>query len=65
MARIQYGRLIGVFLFVPKYMMEHSNFGYRETDFLVKLGGEPACMGTLIKGLLPTERRELEESQVV
>ncbi len=45
--------------------MEHSNFGYRETDFLVKLGGEPACLGTLIKALRSTERRGLEESHVV
>lgn len=39
-------------------MMERSGFGYRETDFVVKLGGERACLGTLIKGLIPVERRE-------
>lgn len=54
----QYGEVITALLYVPKYMMERSGFGYRETDFVVKLGGERACLGTLIKGLIPVERRE-------
>ncbi len=62
---LQYGRLIGVFLFVPRYMMEHSNFGYRETDFLVKLGGEPACLGTLIKALRSRRRGGVWKSRML
>lgn len=45
-------------------MMENSGFGYKETDFVVSLSGEPACLGTIVKGLLPVERRILEDSQV-
>ena len=45
-------------------MMEHRIFGYRETDFVVSLNGEPACIGTIIKGLLPVERRILEGSRL-
>ena len=37
-------------------MMEHSAFGFRETDFVVRLDGEPACLGTIVKGLRPVER---------
>ena len=44
--------------------MEHSGFGYRETDFVVSLSGEPVCVGTLIKGPLPGKRRGLEKSWV-
>ena len=44
--------------------MEHRSFGYKETDFLVKLGGEPACLGTLVRVLLPVESRSFEESHV-
>ncbi|CAD6567937.1 MAG: hypothetical protein ASARMPRED_001193 [Alectoria sarmentosa] len=39
----QYGNLINALFYVPKYMMEHSAFGYRETDFIVKLSGKVAC----------------------
>lgn len=63
--RIQYGWVISALLYVPKYMMEHSDLGYRETSLLVKLRGQPACLGTLVKGLRPDERRSLEGSQVV
>lgn len=61
---IQYGWLINALLYVPKYMMEHTGFGYRETDFVVELGGEQACLGTITKRLLPVERQSLKESQV-
>ncbi|CAF9934544.1 hypothetical protein IMSHALPRED_009755 [Imshaugia aleurites] len=52
----QYGDVIFALLYVPKYMMEHSDFGYRETEFFVKLNGEPACLGTFEKKLLWVER---------
>ena len=42
--------------------MEHENIDYRETDFIVRLSGEPACLGTLIKGSRPVEGRNLAES---
>lgn len=57
LVRIQYGSLITAFFYVPRYMTEHSGLGYRETDFLVMLGGELACVGTLVKVLRPVERR--------
>lgn len=64
LVRTQYGNLINALFYVPKYMMEHSDFGYRETDFIIKLSGRVACLGTIMKGLLPeeVERRGLEES---
>lgn len=48
---------------MPKYMMEDSDFGYKETDFIVRLDGRPACLGTLIKGLIPTARWDFEGAQ--
>lgn len=45
-------------------MMEHAEFGYKETDFEIVLGDEQAGTGTLIKGLLPQNRRSLEEPRM-
>lgn len=41
-------------------MLEHrENFGYRETEFVVSVDGNKACVGTVIKGLAEAERRSL------
>ena len=40
-------------------MMEHKEFGYRETDFVAKMHGLQACLGTVIEGV-PVETRSQE-----
>ena len=60
--RVQYEETITALVSVPEYMMEHPRIGYRETDFLLKLRGHTACLGTLLKQPQPVERQSLEES---
>ena len=47
----QYSILNTALLYVPRYMLEHADFGYRETEFVVKVRGQGACLGTLLLAL--------------
>ena len=58
--RSQYATLNSALLYVPQYMMEHkATFGYKETEFVIYLDGQKACVGTVIKGLVEAEKRSL------
>ena len=37
-------------------MMEHKEFGYKETEFVTKIYGVQACVGTILQGV-PVETR--------
>lgn len=47
-----YGQAITALAYVPQYMMEHPGFGYKETNFNVKLNGVRACRGSILDSLL-------------
>lgn len=48
--------LISALIYVPRYMTEHKQFGYRETQFVTKMYGQQACVGTILEGV-PTGTR--------
>lgn len=56
--------LIGTLLYVPTYMLEHKEFGFRETEFVISLGKRKACVGTILHALASDERRSLEGSRL-
>lgn len=48
----QYGQAVTALAYVPQYMMEHSRFGFKETNFNIKLNGVRACRGSIINTLI-------------
>ena len=38
-------------VYVPQYMMEHPDFGYKETIFNVRLNGARACRGEILDSI--------------
>ena len=54
LACLQHDILISALVYVPRYMMEHREFGFKETEFVTKMYGQQACVGTILEGV-PTE----------
>ncbi|CAF9936410.1 MAG: hypothetical protein ALECFALPRED_006843 [Alectoria fallacina] len=45
LVQTQYGNLINALFYLPKYMMENTAFGYKETDFHCQVGWEGGLSG--------------------
>lgn len=57
----QNGQVITALAYVPQYMMEHPEFGYKETSFNVMLSGVRACKGSIINPLIAARQGRLSE----
>ena len=48
---IQNGRAIGILTYIPKFMAQHPDFGYVETQFYGRSGEYKTCEGGIVKSL--------------